>query len=111
MLFYCAAPAVQVLMLTWPDTCRWEAKGPENMVFAVSAEVFDEIIGHGKTAGQLVVVKFFAPWCQACKALYPKFIQIAEHNPDVTFIKVCKQEATFSKEYQVLLSFWHQTCT
>ena len=59
------------------------------MVFPISTEMFDDIIQHGKTAGQLVVVKFFAPWCQACKALYPKFIQIAEHNPDVTFVKVC----------------------
>lgn len=64
------------------------------MVFAVSNEMFDDIVQQGKNAGQLVVVKFFAPWCQACKALYPKFIQIAEHNPDVTFVKVCGAQSS-----------------
>lgn len=34
---------------------------------------------------RLVVVEFFAPDCPACKALFPKFIQIAENNPQVNF--------------------------
>ena len=27
---------------------------------------------------KLVVLKFFAPWCRACKGLEPKFLQIAK---------------------------------
>ena len=76
------------------DTCclhiRWEAQGPENLVLASTNEMLTEAVQHGNKAGQLVAVKFFAPWCQACKALYPKWIQLATQNPDVTFVKVSK---------------------
>ena len=74
------------------------------MVFAVSTEMFDEIVQHGKT-GHLVVVEFFAPWCQACKALYPKFIQIAEHNPDVTFVKV--SSVAIQQPHPLILQYNH----
>lgn len=38
-------------------------------------------------AHRLVVVEFFAPECPGCRALYPKFCQIAEQNPTVLFVK------------------------
>lgn len=38
--------------------------------------------------GQLVVVNFFAPHCNGCRRLYPKFQQIVAQNPDVLFVKV-----------------------
>lgn len=47
-----------------------------------------EIVQQGEQSKQLVAIKFFAPWCQACKALYPKWMQLATQNPDVTFVKV-----------------------
>jgi thiol-disulfide isomerase/thioredoxin len=37
---------------------------------------------------RLVVVDFFAPWCAACRRLFPKLLQLAENNPDVLFVKV-----------------------
>ncbi len=68
--------------------CRWEAPGPENMILATTEIMLTDAVQQGKNAGKLVAVKFFAPWCQACKALYPKWMQLAAQNPDVTFIKV-----------------------
>ena len=68
--------------------CRWEAPGPENMILATTDTMLTDAVQQGKNAGKLVAVKFFAPWCQACKALYPKWMQLAAQNPDVTFIKV-----------------------
>ena len=68
--------------------CRWEAPGPENMILATTEIMLTDAVQQGKNAGKLVTVKFFAPWCQACKALYPKWTQLAAQNPDVTFIKV-----------------------
>ncbi|KAL0054412.1 hypothetical protein WJX82_008570 [Trebouxia sp. C0006] len=66
----------------------WEAPGPENMILATTEIMLTDAVQQGKNAGKLVTVKFFAPWCQACKALYPKWMQLAAQNPDVTFIKV-----------------------
>ena len=62
--------------------------GPENLILATSEEMLKEAVRHGEQAKQLVAIKFFAPWCQACKALYPKWMQLAIQNPDVTFVKV-----------------------
>ena len=68
--------------------CRWEVSGPENLILATNEEMLKEIVQQGKQSKQLVAIKFFAPWCQACKALYPKWMQLATQNPDVTFVKV-----------------------
>lgn len=67
---------------------RWEVSGPENLILATNEEMLKEIVQQGEHAKQLVAIKFFAPWCQACKALYPKWMQLAIQNPDVTFVKV-----------------------
>ena len=67
---------------------RWEDSGPENLILATNEEMLKEIVQQGEQAKQLVAIKFFAPWCQACKALYPKWMQLATQNPDVTFVKV-----------------------
>ena len=67
---------------------RWEVSGPENLILATNEEMLKEIVQQGEQAKQLVAIKFFAPWCQACKALYPKWMQLASQNPDVTFVKV-----------------------
>ncbi|KAL3137223.1 hypothetical protein ABBQ32_006774 [Trebouxia sp. C0010 RCD-2024] len=66
----------------------WEVPGPDNLILATSEEMLNEAVRHGEQARQLVAIKFFAPWCQACKALYPKWMQLAMQNPDVTFVKV-----------------------
>lgn len=66
----------------------WEVSGPENLIRATSEEMLKEIVQQGEQSKQLVAIKFFAPWCQACKALYPKWMQLATQNPDVTFVKV-----------------------
>lgn len=66
----------------------WEVPGPENLILATSEDMLKEAVRHGEQARQLVAIKFFAPWCQACKALYPKWMQLAMQNPDVMFVKV-----------------------
>eukprot|EP00475_Leptophrys_vorax_P006185 TRINITY_DN13799_c0_g1_i2.p2 TRINITY_DN13799_c0_g1~~TRINITY_DN13799_c0_g1_i2.p2 ORF type:complete len:154 (-),score=6.40 TRINITY_DN13799_c0_g1_i2:107-499(-) len=37
--------------------------------------------------GRLVVVYFFAPWCDACRGVHPMVMDMARANPDVLFLK------------------------
>ncbi|KXZ48675.1 hypothetical protein GPECTOR_26g578 [Gonium pectorale] len=37
---------------------------------------------------RLVIVEFYAQWCNACRALFPKICRIMAENPDVLFLKV-----------------------
>ena len=49
----------------------------------------DELLGESRNAGDnFVVVDFYARWCGACRALYPKLCKIAAENPDCVFLKV-----------------------
>ena len=45
-------------------------------------------LAEGYKADQLVVVDFFAPWCRACKAVFPKFKKLCVENPDVRFLAI-----------------------
>mmetsp|Transcript_7074 Transcript_7074/g.13173 ORF Transcript_7074/g.13173 Transcript_7074/m.13173 type:complete len:247 (+) Transcript_7074:120-860(+) len=38
---------------------------------------------------QIVVVRFFAPWCKSCKAAHPHFKKmVSHHSPSVKFVEV-----------------------
>jgi len=59
-----------------------------NLITITSAN-FEEII----TKNDMVVIDFWAQWCQPCLAFAPIFEQVASQYPDVIFGKVNTEEA------------------
>ncbi|KAL3809315.1 hypothetical protein ACHAXA_008714 [Cyclostephanos tholiformis] len=50
-------------------------------------EYRDALDGCGKD-GRIVVVRFFATWCKACKAIQPSYYRLASLYPSITFLEV-----------------------
>ena len=48
----------------------------------------EEAMAAAHSAGRLCVVKFYAPWCTACKAIQPKFKKLARAYPEHDFYEV-----------------------
>ncbi|CAG9463950.1 unnamed protein product [Pedinophyceae sp. YPF-701] len=56
------------------------------MVEISSVQDFVDLLA--EAGDRLVVVEFFATWCAACKAMYPRVIELCKENPEIVFAKV-----------------------
>jgi len=53
-------------------------------------------------AGMTVLVDFHAQWCQPCKAIAPRFSQLAAQNPHIRFLRVdVDAQKAIAEKYQV----------
>lgn len=53
-------------------------------------------------AGKCVVVKFYEPWCPACKKFAPTFEKVAKEYPSVTFLNVnCDANKEVANKYTI----------
>lgn len=72
----------------------WTKDNPSNMKEVTTPQ---ELVNELADAGdKLVVVEYYAPWCNACKALFPKICKLMEQNKEkIVFLKVsfedCKE--------------------
>lgn len=86
---------------------------PANVVYVVAMQdvkpAVDAVLAD---ESRLSVVFFSAPYCPACKAMYPKFRQIATNNPDVRFVQVNVEDDSLRSWCQEVLGldrlpYWH----
>jgi len=63
---------------------------PTNMHTVGNLEEFKEIVTDEQE--KVVVVKFYAKWCRACKAMQPYFYEMARRNPSVKFVEIAATE-------------------
>ncbi|KAJ7069721.1 thioredoxin-like protein [Mycena amicta] len=58
-----------------------------------SIQQWNDII-EASSSEKTIVVDFHAEWCGPCKAIAPRFNQLAQQNPDVQFLRVDVDELT-----------------
>lgn len=59
---------------------------PRNVLTVDSLEEYRRVVGEEND--KIVVVRFYASWCKACKAMAPLFYRLASLHPDVKFVDV-----------------------
>jgi thiol-disulfide isomerase/thioredoxin len=59
---------------------------PPNVFTVETLEEYKQIVGD--ETNKIVAVRFFAPWCRACKAVAPLFYHMANTFPNVKFVDV-----------------------
>lgn len=66
----------------------WTKDMPVNLTHVESVQQLVDELAEGAKADQLVVVDFFAPWCGACRSLFPKLKKLCAEHPDVRFLAI-----------------------
>lgn len=67
-------------------TTKSNNAAPKNLLRIKTLSDFKKVVGDEKE--RLVVVRWYAPWCKACKAIAPSFYRLAFQYPDVIFVDV-----------------------
>lgn len=59
---------------------------PSNLKIVTTLQEYKDVVGCEKE--RIVVVRFFAQWCKACKAIQPIFYGLANRLPKILFVDV-----------------------
>mmetsp|Transcript_26264 Transcript_26264/g.53247 ORF Transcript_26264/g.53247 Transcript_26264/m.53247 type:complete len:337 (-) Transcript_26264:422-1432(-) len=80
------APLRRTLGRTSPGAVAGGGERPENLRTVVTLEEYKEALDENR--GKIIVVRFFATWCKACKAIQPLYYRMAAHYPELLFLEV-----------------------
>jgi len=64
------------------------ASATRELIHLDDEKAYNAKIEEAKRENQVVVIKVYASWCRACKAMAPKYQRIAEDWPDVEFCDI-----------------------
>lgn len=71
---------------------------PANPLIELTDANFDDVIKQA----DIMLIDFWASWCEPCKAFAPVFAQAAQAYPDITFGKVnIEQETQLAADFAV----------
>lgn len=59
---------------------------PNNVLVVNTLEEYKAVVAD--ETEKIVVVRFYAKWCKACKAIGPSFYRLASTHPNVKFVEV-----------------------
>eukprot|EP01025_Chloroclados_australasicus_P025604 TRINITY_DN2554_c0_g1_i1.p1 TRINITY_DN2554_c0_g1~~TRINITY_DN2554_c0_g1_i1.p1 ORF type:complete len:246 (-),score=13.91 TRINITY_DN2554_c0_g1_i1:646-1383(-) len=71
---------------TKPSNPWWMRDPQPNMIEVNGTQELVDVLAC--FSSRLVIVDFYATWCNACRALYPKLIKLCKENPDMVIVKV-----------------------
>eukprot|EP01026_Neomeris_dumetosa_P083589 TRINITY_DN9733_c0_g1_i1.p2 TRINITY_DN9733_c0_g1~~TRINITY_DN9733_c0_g1_i1.p2 ORF type:complete len:289 (-),score=41.35 TRINITY_DN9733_c0_g1_i1:1532-2275(-) len=68
----------------------WTRDPAPNMIDINSVQELVDVLACNSS--QLVILDFYASWCNACRALYPKLVKLCKEHPDIVVAKVNWEE-------------------
>ena len=67
---------------------EWWKSSLSNVVEVASEDAFQDVLDAASSSGRIVVVDYYAPWCQACRRQFADFTSFAAANSGLLFLKV-----------------------
>lgn len=73
------------------STTKRKSNRPSNLISVETLEEYKNIVG--SESNRIVVVRFYATWCKACRAMAPLYYRLANLYPDALYVEVPVTEA------------------